>query len=271
MINKLLPFHFEGLFFAKVNNCIGEILLSESNFYDIKGVKKMPASNKIELIIKQLQQERMKRLQLELKQKALEQVHSKQIQLDLERLNLDREREQLERKQKILEHEQKQLQQERKQLDYERKQLRRERLERQKEITIEAKIDANTFSHEIVSGIYFLYDAAKRLVYIGKSVNLNSRILSSIDTKSRDMNEPILYCRFASVYNKPELGIYEAYYISKYRPAFNGEGIYDGELKLTLPELAFTDYIEKDKLKDMLPNHIQNETYALFKSFSKKI
>jgi excinuclease UvrABC nuclease subunit len=93
-------------------------------------------------------------------------------------------------------------------------------------------------------GIYLLYTVTKELIYVGKSVRLESRIFGSIDNKSIELNEKISYFKYGLVRNKPELGIYEAYYISKFKPRGNHEGIYDGELELILPELEFSDYID---------------------------
>lgn len=96
--------------------------------------------------------------------------------------------------------------------------------------------DADEFDYlNGVFGIYKLYDIDKNLLYIGKSVNLSSRLLGS------SMERKAYFYSYAKVNSKSDLNIYEYYYISVYKPPLNVEGVYDDVLSVHLPELKFSD------------------------------
>lgn len=67
------------------------------------------------------------------------------------------------------------------------------------------------------SGIYYLYDFTKALIYIGKSKNLASRICSSYRERRAT------YFRYSLVENLSDMSILEIYLISKYKPKLNTE------------------------------------------------
>ena len=85
-----------------------------------------------------------------------------------------------------------------------------------------------------VHGIYFLYNLEGELIYVGKSVDLSIRILSTISGRGRCAVE------FARTASKSDMSVYEKYYISKLKPLMNKEGKHDDELSLELPELKRT-------------------------------
>ena len=96
--------------------------------------------------------------------------------------------------------------------------------------------DADEFDYlNGVFGIYKLYDVDKNLLYIGKSVNLSSRLLGS------SMERKAYFYSYAEVNSKSDLNIYEYYYISMCKPPLNVEGVYDDVLSVHLPELKFSD------------------------------
>ena len=87
------------------------------------------------------------------------------------------------------------------------------------------------------SGIYFLYSKRKKLVYIGKSVDLRSRLANHHNTfdtfKSRakrglrsitDQTKPFEYFRYCFV-SQLYLEFYEDYFIDLCKPIYNGMGI----------------------------------------------
>jgi hypothetical protein len=82
-----------------------------------------------------------------------------------------------------------------------------------------------------VPGIYFLYNSRKTLVYVGKSIDLASRIPSSINERNAH------YFSYALTKSASDVGIYEMYYISMFKPKLNVEGKYPDELTVVLPEL----------------------------------
>ena len=90
--------------------------------------------------------------------------------------------------------------------------------------------------HELVGvvGLYRLYDKDKKLKYIGKSINLGSRLPSSSKRKGT------VFYDYCAISNISELLVYESYYISKYKPEFNVDGKYNGDMGILLPELKFS-------------------------------
>ena len=66
-------------------------------------------------------------------------------------------------------------------------------------------------------GLYFLFDINKKLIYIGKSVNLGSRILTSMSERKA------FYCRYLITDTVSDLNILEPYYITKMKPILNNE------------------------------------------------
>jgi excinuclease UvrABC nuclease subunit len=102
------------------------------------------------------------------------------------------------------------------------------------------------------SGIYFFLDRDGTYMYIGKSKNLSSRIMSSF--KERNKQKQLMFIQFMFMeYHNAH--ILEPYYILKYRPALNTDLTVDYEydlLKIDHPfqmsekyELAIDEYTRK--------------------------
>ena len=71
------------------------------------------------------------------------------------------------------------------------------------------------------SGIYFLW-SGKELVYIGKSINLGDRILSS--AKERNGGDILItHISYKVIENKADVHILEPLLITKYKPKLNTE------------------------------------------------
>ncbi len=85
-----------------------------------------------------------------------------------------------------------------------------------------------------MSGVYKLYDDSKRLLYIGKSYDLGSRICTS--TKERKA----FYYSYSMINNRADTDIYEAYYIAKLTPPDNSVGITSDSPTVVLPDIKFT-------------------------------
>lgn len=79
-----------------------------------------------------------------------------------------------------------------------------------------------------VPGVYFLYNKNKKLVYVGKSVNLKDRIVGSI------LERKAFYYEYAITNTKSDVAVYEAYYISKLKPNLNVDGKYSDNLTIEL-------------------------------------
>ncbi|KAF5038286.1 hypothetical protein DSECCO2_555870 [anaerobic digester metagenome] len=73
-------------------------------------------------------------------------------------------------------------------------------------------------SHIGKYGLYFLYNLKKQLLYIGKSISLGDRIVTSL--RERDVNG---YVCVALTKHKADMHVYEPYYIIKEKPKLNTE------------------------------------------------
>ena len=88
-----------------------------------------------------------------------------------------------------------------------------------------------------VSGIYRLYKDNK-IVYIGKSVCIRSRLYSHIKEKDIDSFD------FTILNNESDKNIYELYYIDKYKPKLNRDCIEKSISNIELEDLVFSDKIK---------------------------
>jgi hypothetical protein len=88
--------------------------------------------------------------------------------------------------------------------------------------------------NEMKTGLYFLYDTEKKLNYIGKSINLGSRILSSVKERGA------FYISVAYTESKSDMHIYEPYYILKENPILNAEFQETDSLNIKLKELKIS-------------------------------
>lgn len=82
---------------------------------------------------------------------------------------------------------------------------------------------------EYKSGVYFLYDKHKNLMYVGKSINLGRRVLGSISERQA------VHYEYAVIDSKSDMNVYESYYISLLKPVKNVEGKQEDKLTIELP------------------------------------
>lgn len=90
-----------------------------------------------------------------------------------------------------------------------------------------------------VHGLYFLYDENKKLIYIGKSKNLGSRILDSAKERQG------FYLKYKLPLTKSDTNILELYYISKLKPVLNSESkeVDDTTFEIDYKFLEESDFI----------------------------
>jgi len=88
---------------------------------------------------------------------------------------------------------------------------------------------------EDISGIYYLYDENKKLIYIGKSTGLGHRIVTSYKERRA------YFFRYSIISNKADMHILEPYLISKYKPELNVEFIEDDQTSFALDEPKITE------------------------------
>ena len=92
-------------------------------------------------------------------------------------------------------------------------------------------------------GIYFLYDSNDKLIYIGKSTNLDKRIKTSCELKKAE------YVRIAELETRIDATIYESYYIARYKPKHNK---YYADFKESTLDLPRIELSKKIPSKDIL-------------------
>lgn len=98
-----------------------------------------------------------------------------------------------------------------------------------------------------VHGLYFLYDENKKLIYIGKSKNLGSRILDSAKERQG------FYLKYKLPLTKSDTNILELYYISKLKPVLNSESkeVDDTTFEIDYKFLEESDFILiKEKIEN---------------------
>ena len=101
------------------------------------------------------------------------------------------------------------------------------------------------------SGIYYLYDDNRKLIYIGKSNNLLERVISSANIKSKSY-----FARCSFIENMSDMDIYEIYLISIYKPILNKDCIRNDITTISIKEPTIdTDFI---RLRGNVPKRFGN-------------
>lgn len=93
-------------------------------------------------------------------------------------------------------------------------------------------------------GVYFIYDSDGAIAYIGKSSTcvLSRCLQSARERKTLDFSKiELRECK-----NKSDVAIYEAYYISLYKPRYNSDLMFDDFPTIRLPELEISKVISRN-------------------------
>lgn len=93
-------------------------------------------------------------------------------------------------------------------------------------------------------GVYFIYNDKGEVVYIGKSTSclLTRSFQSAKERKCLNFSKiELRECK-----NKSDVAIYEAYYISLYKPKYNNDLIFEDIPSIELPELDVSKNITRD-------------------------
>jgi len=93
--------------------------------------------------------------------------------------------------------------------------------------------------------VYKFIDAEDKVLYIGKSKHVKSRISNHINEKRWIKEGVKVYV--GECKNKTDMDMYEIYYINKYNPIHNVASMNDEEFSIKLPELKFVLYKEITK------------------------
>lgn len=95
-----------------------------------------------------------------------------------------------------------------------------------------------------IYGIYFIYDKDGSIAYIGKSTS------SAVDRSFASASERDLLdfskIEVRETQTKSDVAIYEAYYISKYKPKYNSDLVYDDDPTMSLPDLKTVKEFKRD-------------------------
>ena len=123
------------------------------------------------------------------------------------------------------------------------------------------------------SGVYmFLFE--DRIYYIGQSINIGSRIVSSyqerfcinkkefFDGKSKPFTDRI-YMRFLEVENKSDLLILESYLIAIHKPILNKSGNFEDKTTITID---IPDFSRPIKVVDQITENYILETERIVKN-----
>lgn len=82
-------------------------------------------------------------------------------------------------------------------------------------------------------GCYFLYNQKKELIYVGMSINMAERCITSSMERSVDEDE-VAYIGYYRTKTFSDTPVVEAYFISKLKPKLNCTGKYSDELTIDL-------------------------------------
>ena len=94
---------------------------------------------------------------------------------------------------------------------------------------------------ESIPGVYSFWDMHDRLLYIGKSIDLQSRIISSYKNMIYGL-DGIFYARILITPTESDAEVVEAYLIAKLKPSFNVNGKHPDGLTYTMkPEPSLID------------------------------
>ena len=93
--------------------------------------------------------------------------------------------------------------------------------------------------------IYQFIDKDNNILYVGKTVNLSSRMSghNHLPSDCYEKRKKILY---AKVLTNSDMCLYERYYIDKLKPPYNTADLHDDKLTIQLPELTFKEYVASD-------------------------
>ena len=94
-------------------------------------------------------------------------------------------------------------------------------------------------------GVYFIYDYFDELVYIGKSTSCLKR--RAMDSAEERINNNFSKIELRECKSRSDVAIYEAYYVSKYKPKYNKDLVFDDVVTIELPELEVSKEIIRDK------------------------
>ena len=94
-------------------------------------------------------------------------------------------------------------------------------------------------------GLYFIYDKNKNLIYIGKSRNLGSRVVSSLKERKG------YYFKYKLTKTMSDANILEIYYISTLKPVLNSES---NEEDLSTIKINYQFEEESDFIKVIADN-----------------
>lgn len=122
-------------------------------------------------------------------------------------------------------------------------------------------INAEGINRRGIFGVYFIYDNDGKIAYIGKSSScaITRSFASASERQLLDFSK----IEIRGTKTKSDVAVYEAYYISKYKPYCNNDMVFDDEISLTLPDLK----VDKEFIRATSNDYYEYE-YSFIRSRS---
>lgn len=102
------------------------------------------------------------------------------------------------------------------------------------------------------SGVYFIYNKNKELLYVGESVNLNIRIKEHFSgrTNTWDIYHNFKYIKYIEIVDITLLSIYETYYINLYKPKLNLSKVFSYKSERYNPKynIKFSEFVNLEHM-----------------------
>lgn len=78
-----------------------------------------------------------------------------------------------------------------------------------------------------ISGVYFFFNDNSELMYIGKTINLRTRICAHVagSTNTRDISHNFKQFCYVEIEDSVDMDIYETWYINIFKPKLNIEKV----------------------------------------------
>ena len=113
--------------------------------------------------------------------------------------------------------------------------------------------------------IYKMFDKNNKIIYIGKTIDIDQRIRQhSLD---KDWFKTVYKIYYAECLNKTDMDIYEIYYINKLKPLHNKQLVNGVGFSVLLDELDFIEYKKTIKPKSNIKKDVKDYHYIIGENF----
>lgn len=109
--------------------------------------------------------------------------------------------------------------------------------------------------------LYRFLNENNQIIYIGKTTQDIKDRFNTHRHLLKKCYESTTKIECADLNSESDLGVYEIYYINKFKPQYNTASVWDGELTINLPELKWYTY-EESKMSCESLNKIYGEEFS---------